>query len=472
MEALHAYIDKNQDLYVQRLAEAVAIPSVSGDPERRNDCHKMMHYTKKIVESYGFTAELKPLGMQTFPDGTQAELPPVIFAQLGNDPKKPTLCAYGHLDVQPALMSDGWDTEPFVLKEIDGKLYGRGSTDDKGPALGWLWAVEAYQKNGVELPINLKLCFEGMEESGSVGLEELIAAEAKKFFADVDFFVISDNYWLGQDQPCLTYGLRGLVYWYLTIESSTKDLHSGVFGGTVHESMNDLVMLMSKLVDNKGNILIPGIMDSVAPLSDEEKKMYDILDFDLKGFAKDAGVQKLIHDTHQKTLMHRWRFPALSLHGVEGAYYEPGSKTVIPRKVIGKFSMRIVPNQKPEEVHRLCKKYIEEEFAKLNSPNKMTIEIEDPGKPWVSDSKHPNFVAAAKAVKSVYGVDPVFTREGGSIPITLAFEENTGKNCCLLPIGQSDDGAHSQNEKISRRNYINGIKLFISYMDEVGKISK
>lgn len=168
------------------------------------------------------------------------------------------------MDVQPALKEDGWNTEPFDLTEIDGKLYGRGASDDKGPVLCWIHAIEAFQKLNIDLPVNLKFVFEGMEESGSEGLDDLLMARKNDFLADADYVCISDNYWLGKKRPCLTYGLRGLVYYTIEVECAIKDLHSGVFGGTVHEAMPDLCYLLSSLVDKDTNILVPGINRDVS----------------------------------------------------------------------------------------------------------------------------------------------------------------------------------------------------------------
>ena len=211
------------------------------------------------------------------------KLPPVLMGELGQDPAKKTLLVYGHLDVQPANQKeDGWDTDPWVLTEKDGKLYGRGSTDDKGPVLGWIHALQAYREIGQEVPVNFKFCFEGMEESGSEGLDQmLMSRQNTKFMQEVDYVCISDNYWLGKNKPCLTYGLRGVCYFFIEVECATKDLHSGVFGGTVHEGMVDLMWMMNQLVDGEGNILVEGLMDTVAPLTAEESAKYDNIDFDV-----------------------------------------------------------------------------------------------------------------------------------------------------------------------------------------------
>ncbi|KAI2807066.1 Metallopeptidase M20 [Blomia tropicalis] len=470
LESIFKTIDENANQYVKRLSEAVAIKSVSGQHDCRDETIRMVKWMEQLLKNEGATTELVPLGDQTFPDGKVAPLPPVLFAQLGNDIKKKTLCIYGHLDVQPASKDDGWDTEPFVLVEKNGKLFGRGSTDDKGPVLGWLHAIQAYKANGVDLPVNLKFVFEGMEESGSEGLDDVILKRKDTFFKDVDFVCISDNYWLGTNKPCLTYGLRGLSYFFIEVQCSTKDLHSGVYGGSVHEAMTDLINLMSKLVDNKGKILIPGIMDDVVKMTNDEEKLYHEIDFCCNSFRSDVGTEQLIHEDKVNTLTHRWRFPSLSLHGIEGAFHGDGSKTVIPKKVIGKFSIRLVPNQDPEKIGKLVTSYLSEEFAKLNSPNQFNVKMVNGGRPWMASPHNPNFVAGKKAMKRVFGVDPDLTREGGSIPVTLTFQEATGKDVMLLPMGASDDGAHSQNEKIDRRNYIEGTKVMAAYLSELSKL--
>ncbi|NXH39216.1 CNDP2 dipeptidase, partial [Dicaeum eximium] len=479
LETLFKYIDEHQDLYVQaikplaslqRLAEWVAIQSVSAWPEKRGEIRCMMEVAAKEIERLGGTTKLMDIGKQKLPDGSEIPLPPIVLGTLGTDPRKKTVCVYGHLDVQPAALEDGWDSEPFTLVERDGKLYGRGSTDDKGPVLAWLNALEAYQQTNQEFPVNIRFCLEGMEESGSEGLDELIFAQRDAFFKDVDYVCISDNYWLGKKKPCITYGLRGICYYFIEVECCDKDLHSGVYGGSVHEAMTDLIALMGSLIDKKGKILIPGVNEAVAPVTDEELALYEKIDFDLTDYAKDVGATRLLHDAKREILMHRWRYPSLSLHGIEGAFSGSGAKTVIPRKVIGKFSIRLVPNMTPEEVTKNVEDYLNKKFAELQSPNKFKVYLGHGGKPWVSDFNHPHYMAGRRAMKTVFGVEPDLTREGGSIPVTLTFQEATGKNVMLLPVGAADDGAHSQNEKLNRYNYIQGVKMLGAYLYEVSQL--
>lgn len=245
-------------------------------------------------------------------EGQTLDLPPVLVGSLGSDPKKETILLYGHYDVQPALMSDGWKHEPFTLthdKETD-RLYGRGSSDDKGPILGWLNVIQAHKETDTEMPVNLKFCFEGMEESGSEGLEELVVKEAKGEFKDVSATCISDSYWLGTTKPCLTNGLRGLSYFSVSISGPGADLHSGVHGGVVHEPMTDLFALFSKLVTPQGKILIPGINDKVAPLTPEERKLYEALDMTVADLEGAVGGKVVISDDKVDALMARMRYPS------------------------------------------------------------------------------------------------------------------------------------------------------------------
>lgn len=420
------------------------------------------------LKNLGAEVELRELGKQ--PHKEHLDLPPVVIGRYGNDPNKRTILVYGHYDVQPAGKEDGWATEPFELSiDEKGRMYGRGSTDDKGPVLGWLNAIEAHKKAGIDFPVNLLMCFEGMEEYGSEGLDDFINAEANKYFKDADAVCISDNYWLGTEKPCLTYGLRGCNYYSVEISGPGQDLHSGVFGGTAHEPMTDLMQVLSTLVSTDGKILIKGIDELVAPVTEEEKSLYGGIAFTMDNLYESLGSKTGLFPDKERTLMGRWRYPSLSVHGVEGAFSQPGAKTVIPAKVTGKFSIRTVPNMEEDDVNKLVYKHVNEAFSKLNSPNKMKVWCQHAGKWWVASPKHWNFTAAGKAVEHVWKVKPDLTREGGSIPVTLTFEQATGKNVLLLPMGSSTDAAHSINEKLDRRNYIEGIKLLGAYLHYVAE---
>ncbi|KAJ8288342.1 hypothetical protein COCON_G00010010 [Conger conger] len=471
LDPLFLYIDEHQNEFVQRLGEWVAVKSDSSHRVHWGDIHRILNMTADRIKEMGGQVEFADIGTQQLSDGESLARPPVLLAQFERDPNKPTLCIYGHVDVQPAKKEDGWATDPYTLTELNGNLYGRGATDNKGPVLAWLHAVETYRATKQEVPVNLKFIIEGLEEIGSDGLDELTRQRNESFFSDVDYIVISDNVWVSR-KPALTYGTRGSSYFFVEVEGPKLDLHSGVFGGSVHEPMTDMIALLGSLLDHTGKILVPGINESVAPLTEEEKKLYKDIHFDIEEMKKAIEVKSFLQDNKEEILMARWRYPSLSIHGIEGAFSDSGSKTVIPRRVIGKFSIRQVPNMEPSVVERQVKEHLQEVFAKQKSPNSLKVTTSVSAKPWVANLNDPLYIAGRKAVKLVFGEEPELIREGSTIPIANNFQEVTGKRVMMLPIGGHDDGEHSQNEKISRYNFIQGTKLFAAFFYELSKLQK
>ncbi|XP_048882902.1 cytosolic non-specific dipeptidase-like [Brienomyrus brachyistius] len=470
-EELAQYIDSQQEQYVETLREWIAIESDSSDVQRRADVQRMMNVTAEKLRKMQGKVEMVDVGLQQLPDGTTIPLPKVVAAQIGSDPSKLTVCVYGHVDVQPAKKEDGWATDPYSLTDINGNLYGRGASDNKAPVLAWLHTVEAYQALSIDLPVNVKFIIEGMEETGSNGLDAMVEAHNDTFFSDVDYIIISDCGWLSR-RPALTYGTRGNCYFFAEVEGPKKDLHSGVFGGTVIEPMTDLIGILATLISPRGEILIPGIAEAVAPLTDEERAMFHSIEFDMDDYKQKIGVDGLMYNTKEDVLAHRWRHPTVSIHGIEGAFSASGSKTVIPAKVTGKFSIRQVPNMEPKEVEKQVKAHLEDAFAKRGSPNKLKVSMVIGAKPWLADIQHPLYAAGKAAVQRVFQVEPDMIREGGTIPVARTFQDVTGKSIIMLPIGGFDDGLHSQNEKMSRYNYIEGTKLFAAFLHEVSQIKR
>uniref|UniRef100_F7DHN6 Carnosine dipeptidase 1 n=1 Tax=Monodelphis domestica TaxID=13616 RepID=F7DHN6_MONDO len=455
LENIFQHIDLHQNEFIQSLKEWVGIESDSVQPlpHLRQEIFKMMDIAADKLRHLGATVDSIDMGYQQLPNGQNLPIPPVLLAELGNDPKKPTVCIYGHLDVQPAKKEDGWLTDPFSLIEVDGKLYGRGTTDNKGPVLAWINAVAAFKALNQDIPVNIKFIIEGMEEAGSISLDELIKREKERFFSSVDYIVISDNLWISKTKPALTYGTRGNIYFTVEVKCRDQDFHSGTFGGILNEPMADLVSLLGSLVDSSGHILIPGIYDNVAPLSEEEKRMYEAIDLNMEEYQNSSQVKKFLFDTKEEILMHLWRYPSLSIHGIEGAFDEPGAKTVIPSQVIGKFSIRLVPHMNISVVETQVKKHLEDIFSQRNIH------------PWVANIHDLQYVAA-----EMFGVDPDMIRDGSTIPIAKTFQDIIQKSVMMLPIGAVDDGEHSQNEKINRYNYIEGSKLFAAFFLEVAKM--
>ncbi|GKZ81202.1 metallopeptidase M20 [Aspergillus niger] len=440
----------SQHFITDRLAKAVGIQSVSSDLTTEGR-------TKVDQEAAGHTAVLK--------------LPDVILANHPATPdlKKRTVLIYGHYDVQPE--GDGWTHPAWELTEVNGKLYGRGSTDDKGPVLAWLSALEAYQKAEVDVPVNLRLCFEGMEESGLVRFSEF-AQEHKDIFTKFDAACISDNYWLTTRKPCLTYGLRDINYFTITIAQKPLPghepvpLHSGIYRGTVHEPMTELVIMLSKLADSNGNILIPGINGLVDDVTPDEIAQYEDIDFDMDEFRSTIGSEAAIYATAKDTLMHRWRYPSITIHGINGADPSPNQTTAIYPKVTGKFSIRTVPTMEGKAVMALVVHYLEQEFKKPGSTNTCKVKQFGESAPyWVANTEDSDFAAGRAATNRVYNTKPDLTREGGSIGVTLDIQNALGhdKSIMLLPVGRSDDGAHGPDEKLDSDNHITERKLLGAY---------
>ncbi|XP_071305054.1 beta-Ala-His dipeptidase [Agelaius tricolor] len=466
------YIDAHQSDFIKDLKEWVAVESDSIQPHLRKEVMHMMALAADRLATLGATVNLVNLGSHQLPDGQVLPLPPVLLGELGKDPQNPTVCFYGHVDVQPAKKEDGWDTDPYTLTEINGNLYGRGTTDNKGPVLAWINAVETFRALKLAMPVNFKFVIEGMEEAGSLGLEKLLEEENQSFFSDVDYIVISDNLWLSNKKPALTYGSRGNACFFVEVECGSKDLHSGTFGGIIHEPLLDLIALLDSLVDSTGHIQIPGIYDSVAALMEEERKLYESIEFDLEEHRNNCGVKKFLYGTKEEILLHLWRYPSLSIHGIEGAFHEPGIKTVIPAKVIGKFSIRQVPNMDLSVVKKQVVDHLEGVFSKRNSPNKLKVSMPLGVKPWLADFNDLLYKAARRAIKTVFGEGPDFIRDGSTIPVARMFQTVTQKSVMMLPIGAADAGEHSQNEKISRHNYIEGTKLFAAFFLEISKLHR
>jgi len=467
------FVDDHAESFINRLGEAVAIPSVSEGESHRPDVVRMGKWLHEKLTSkdIGVDAQLVEL-----PDN----LPPLVIGRVGNNPKLKTVLVYGHYDVQPAD-AKGWAEEnpdapdPFVLtrlpKDKPTKLYGRGSTDDKGPVTGWLNVFQAHK--GRDLPVNVRFLFEGMEEQASPGLEQWIGEEVKKsdgLFAGVSCVCITDNYWLTTRRPTLTYGLRGIAAFSMEVTGAKSDLHSGIYGRMVHEPMTDLVKLLGKLVGTNGVITIPGIEEMVPPPTEQEKQEYRDIDYTVDDLVKDTGNHVELSEAPDELLMGRMRYPSLSIHGIDGGR----EGTIIPRQVTARFSIRLVEPQTPEKVEALVQDYLYDEFDKLGSRNIFKVNYELGALPWVGDKNDWNFNAANAATEAVYGsaLVPNRVREGGTLPLALVFAQQVNKSVLLLPMGKSDDGAHSLSEKIDISNYINGTKLFGAYLYEIAKVKE
>ncbi|MFW9854698.1 MAG: M20/M25/M40 family metallo-hydrolase [Candidatus Thorarchaeota archaeon] len=438
------------------LSQFVAYQSLSSDKSKAPESRKAIEFLSRHLENIGAKTDIIQNESQ--------ECNPILFGMLGEDPSKKNILFYSHYDVQPASLEDGWETEPFVLTEKDdGYLYARGVTDDKGPIVATYFAVKELLEENKELPVNIRFLYEGEEESASGGLEQTVNKHISTF-GKVDGIVVMDGAWFTDERPSLEYGLRGIAYMGIEISGPKQDKHSGLVGGGVREPMSDLIMLFSRLIDADNKVLVDGFYDSVRPIDDTEQELYDNLEFSFTELLNSLGIDNHIGTDSKEMLMNIWRNPTLTIHGIQGAFSEPGMKTVIPSTVIGKVSMRLVPNQNTEKIIELFTEYVLKEFEKLGSPNTIRVLSLGEGDWWLGDVTNSLFKAGTAAIQEYWHTAPNFARSGGSIPIIPFLEKVFEAPAICVGVGQASDGAHSQDERLRIKNLVGGkevIKLML-----------
>ncbi|KAL1683459.1 hypothetical protein EV122DRAFT_201331 [Schizophyllum commune] len=424
------------------LSKFVAFPSISSVPSHREDCRQAAIWLKKCLNQLGATSSLLPNGEGRNP------LVLATFSGVQNDKPKPRILFYGHYDVISAP-KEGWESPPFVLTGKNGYLYGRGVTDDKGPILAVATAA-AELLSRRSLHADLVFVIEGEEESGSGGFDEAVR-KYRAQIGKIDVILVSNSTWIGEEEPCITYGLRGVVHCAVEITNSMPDVHSGVEGGRVKEPMLDMIKLLSTLVEN-GHVAIPGFYDSVRPVTDDEKALY--------------GLLSSITKQPASSLSARWRDPSLTIHNIEVS--GPGNATVIPSTVRAQISVRIVPDQKMEEIVQSLQTHLENAFVTLQSPNKLLVKIEHTADWWLGNLEDPYFQALENAVREEWGTEPLRIREGGSIPSVPWLEKEFGCHALHFPMGQSTDHAHLPNERIRLSNLARGKSVIMRFLTAIG----
>lgn len=470
LEKLYNSIDRKREGYLDMLKAAVAIRSVTGD---YSEARKILSWAETKLKDLDAKTTTKDVGSIVI-DGKKISLPPVLIADFKSESSSQTLLVYGHLDVRPSsgpTKSTNSSRDSYDLMEESGSLFGKGVTDSKGPLLCWFNAIQAYKEGGIDIPINIRFMIEAMKESGSVGLMEFIYHNKGFLFQDVSFICISDSSCLAASKPVLTHGLRGCCKFLVTIEGAKTHLHSGAHGGMIFEPMTDMVSLLSALVNSKGDILIPNINDNVEDVTPEEEKAVHRLSFDVQSFKQAVGVERLMHKEDKKRLlMHRSRFPSLSIQGIHTG--EDIGNDIIPCKVVGSFTIRIVPNQTPDKIFHSVQLYLMYLFNKLQSPNRMTIEMPVALPPWLAKPTDLNYKAAITAIQKVYKQDPDLIREGSSISIVPELERISGKSILLLPVGYSDHSITKNRDRISVKTFMDGTKVIATYIYELSKIKR
>ena len=457
MDKVIDYINVNRDRYLDELKALLAIPSVSALPQHAADVKRCADWCAD---------ELRRIGMQNV---RLIDTPgnPVVYGDWLGAAGAPTILFYGHYDVQPVDPLNLWESPPFEATIRDGEIYARGSADDKGQIFMHMKAIEAYLKQNGSLPVNIKIILEGEEEVGSEHLDDFIREHKDELKADV--VVISDSAMFARGVPSICYGLRGLVYFQLDMRGSSTDLHSGSFGGAVANPAMVLAQVLAKMKDRSGRITIPGFYDDVMPLSEEERQAWASLPFNEKKYKKDFGMPKVYGETGYTTLERTWARPTFEINGLLSGFTGEGAKTVLPAVSMAKVSMRLVPNQDPDKIAGLFQKHVEDITPK-------TVELKvtrmHGGKPWMTAYQNPFVQAAARAIEKGFGRTPVFTREGGSIPVVSTFQEELGLPSVLFGVGLPDENAHAPNEKLDVGNFHNGIIASAVLYDEIGRLEK
>ncbi|KAI5807338.1 hypothetical protein DFH27DRAFT_315009 [Peziza echinospora] len=434
------------DELLSSLGKLVSFRTVSNNPLYLEECRRGATYLKSLFKRFGASATLLP---------SEDNRNPVVFARFsGTNPKaSKTILFYGHYDVIPAELqsNDEWVTDPFELTGVNGYLYGRGVSDNKGPCLAALFAAgELVQEQA--LTSDIVFLIEGEEESGSRGFANAVRRN-KDLIGDVDWVLLANSYWLDDEVPCLTYGLRGVIHATIEITSEHPDLHSGVDGSRLNrEPTIDLVGLLARLTDDDGTILIPGFYDPICPVTEAEEERY--ADIAANFLKRDPTIDT---EALKNRLMSKWRFPSLTIHRVNVS--GPSNATIIPRAVSAAISLRIVPDQQLSEVKEALTGYLQAQFGRFKSSNQLKISIDHEAEPWLGDPENEAFRTLEKAIMEEWGKDgdqagvkPFYIREGGSIPTARFLEKEFGAMAAHLPCGQASDHAHLDNERLRLKN--------------------
>jgi len=455
MTTIDQYLEAHANRFEQELCELLRIPSISGDAACVADMGRAAEWIRAELERIGLSAET-----------IAGDGPPLVYAESPRQEGVPTVLVYGHYDVQPVEPLEKWITPPFEPAVRDGKIFARGATDDKGQLLTHVKSAEAWMAAEGRLPVNLKYIIEGQEEVGSTFLNRFIPENRDRLACDC--VVVSDGSQFAPGQPAITCGLRGIAYFELILTGPNRDLHSGSFGGTVTNPANALARMLAALINPDGVIQVPGFYDDVLPLSDAERKSIAELPFDEDRYRRDVGVEALAGERGFSTLERRWARPTFDLCGLSSGFQGEGAKTVLPAVASAKLSFRLVPNQTPQKVGQQLRMFLKE----ICPPGVKMELVEMHGAEGVRIPQDSPYVGAAvRALKHAFGVAPVFTREGGSIPIVLRFAKELGVDVLLVGWGQDDDNAHSPNEKFLLADFHRGIRASARLWDELGRLS-
>jgi len=456
MDKVLKYIEENKQRHLDKMLECVRMETISALPEKEPEIKRCGEWLVGMLKEMGFeNASLKDTG----------GLPAVYADWLHAGADKPTIMVYGHYDVQPVDPVEQWTSPPFEPVVKDGWIYGRGTSDDKSQFFTHLCALESIMKVEGKLPVNVKVFLES-EEEGGTGSTHKFVKENKELLA-CDAVTVSDTPWESPDQPTMIYALRGLAYFEVKVKGPNRDLHSGLYGGKVQNTLNAMAKIIASLHDDDGRLTIPGIYDDVAKLTEAERADFAKVAEKDEAVMKDLGVDALWGEKGFTATERNWARPAFDVNGVWGGYAAEGAKTVIASEGGFKISMRLVANQDPKRVRKLV-----EDYVRKICPPGVTAEVEylHGADPVMFPLTNPFIKTAQDAVEKAFGKSPALVRMGASIPITAAFLEDLGAPSVLMGFGLNEDAIHSPNEKFKLEHYYKGIVACAHFYAEASSV--
>lgn len=451
LDSVDSYIALNRKKFEKMLSELVEIPTVSADPTLSSSIKDGAKLAAKFLEDAGFNSKIIHTAGQ-----------PIVFGQLTQNKNYPTVLLYNHLDVQPAS-KDSWKTDPFKLVKKGDNYFGRGSTDDKGPALSVLMAIRFAIENKINL--NFKVIWEFEEEIGSTHFEDFV----KKHQAELEAnsIVVSDTIWIASDKPTIPTGLRGLMTFEISLTTAAKDAHSGVVGGAARNPLGEIAQIITECYDEStGKVKIPGFYDDVRPVTKKELNGIMASGFSIEEFMKDHEIFSLRSEDKQRVLLSTMGEPTFETHGINGGYDGPGVKTIIPPKATAKLSCRLVANQDPDKVFRQIKGFIH------SSHPDAVVKLEEKLPAYQVSIEGPYAKAAEIASVHAFGEKPVYVREGGSIGSVLVMDQYLRVPVMLIGLSLPKHGYHAPNEHYDWKQASGGIKMFAKYFQEIANISR
>jgi acetylornithine deacetylase/succinyl-diaminopimelate desuccinylase-like protein len=449
-----AYLDRHRAQFLEELKEFVRFPTVSAQPRHAADLQRCASW---------LAAHLRGIGL-TKVNVVKTNRHPVVYAESRPEPGRQTVLIYGHYDVQPADPIHEWRSPPFDPVVSNGNLYGRGACDDKGQMFAHVKAIESHLSQQKALPVNVKCLFEGEEEIGSPNLAPFLSKNRCSLKADVA--VMSDMPMLDLGRPAITYSMRGGLSLELEVTGPDRDLHSGIFGGAIHNPLQALCEIVARLHNSDGSVAIPGFYNNVRSWSQAERRYMTHTGPDDRKILEDAGAIKGWGESQYSLYERTTVRPALTVNGITGGYQGPGGKGVIPARAVAKLSVRLALDQDPHEVERLVRRYV----ARITPPAvKSKVRATQAAKPALVNRLLPAMRAATLAFRKGFGASPVFLRSGGTIPVVNTFQELLGIPTILMGFALPDDRMHAPNEKFNLSNFYNGIATSIWFLTASGK---